>query len=1013
MPVVISRTRIVAVGLAYVVAAAAGTRGDDVAGLFEREIRPYLAERCYGCHSTSGKREDGLALDWSGGIREGGFSGPAVVPGKPEESLLLKALRQEEDLPMPKGGPKPSAEVVASFTRWIAAGAPDPRTKPPSAEELARETSWEAVFARRKAWWSLQPITRPAVPAGGPHPIDAFIQAGLAAQGLTPSPSADRATLLRRLSFDLVGLPPTPEEIDAFVADTSPDAYEKVVDRLLASPRYGERWGRHWLDVVRYTESQGFEYDRPRNNAWHYRDYCISSFNDDLPYDVFMRQQLAGDVLEPVTRDGIVATSMLVCGAWDQAGNSQKNATQRAITREEEMEDLVSVVGQSFLGLTLNCARCHTHKFDPISQQEYFQIKAVFDGVKHGERPIATPDEARAHETRIKELSATLAAAQATMARIEAAGTLLARNQIATAAARPTQPTPLVEFSFAAATAVATAGRLEGDAEIVDGRLVLPVRSQSYFQSGPLPVDVGEKTLEACVRLANLQQRGGAVISIESDDRDFDAIVFGEREPGKWVAGSMFFRRTRDLDAAAETAAATEDVHVAAVYRADGSVTMFRNGQPYGKPYTPNSPLRTYKAGATRVLLGLRHHGAGKGFLAGEIRRAALHDRALSAEEIAALAQADGVVVPREAMLAALTPAQRAELDAAAAQAAAIRKEIRAVPPLAVSYAGVRKQPEPTRLLARGDVTQPGDPVTARGLAAIETLPADFGLTPESPEAARRIAFASWVSDPRNPLPARVMANRVWQLHFGQGLVPTPNDFGATGSRPTHPELLDWLASEFIAGGWSVKALHRLIVSSATYRQSAASRPDCVAKDADNTLLWRYAPRRLEAEPLRDAMLAVSGQLNLAIGGPSFRPFTTSKHGATFYHLVDKPDPEFNRRTVYRMNINSGKEPLLHAFDCPDPSVKTPRRGVTITPLQALSLMNNSFVQRQATGLAARAAAAAPDDPAAAVITAYRLTLGRRPTPEELSRATAAARDRGLPAVCWVLLNSTEFVYVR
>ena len=292
-------------------------------------------------------------------------------------------------------------------------------------------------------------------------------------------------------------------------------------------------------------------------------------------------------------------------------------------------------------------------------------------------------------------------------------------------------------------------------------------------------------------------------------------------------------------------------------------------------------------------------------------------------------------------------------------------------------------------------------------------LSPDFGLAADAPEAQRRLKFADWLADPRNPLPARVMVNRVWHLHFGQGLVTTPNDFGVSGARPTHPELLDWLAAKFIESGWSVKALHRLIVTSATYRQSSALNEKAAATDADNQLLWRFTPRRLEAEAVRDAMLAVSGQLNPAVGGPSFRPFTITEFNAAFYHLVDRPEPEFNRRTVYRANVNSGKDPMLEAFDCPDPSVKTPRRGVTTTPLQALELMNNSFVQRQARHLAERALACAGGEPGTAIHTAYRLALGRAPTAGETARALAAANERGLASVCWALLNSTEFMYVR
>ena len=575
-----------------------------------------------------------------------------------------------------------------------------------------------AAEAEKSRHWALQPLLE----ANREHALDEFITARLAKEGLALSAEADRPTLLRRITFDLIGLPPSPAEIDAFVNDPSPRAFELVVDRLLASPHYGERWGRHWLDVVRYTESDGFEYDRMRPNAWHYRDYVIKSFNDDKPYDRFVTEQIAGDVVEPVTSEGIVAASLLVCGPWDAASAIQTNPTQKLIAREDELEDVVAAVGQTFLGLTVNCARCHDHKFDAISQMEYYRIKSVFEGVKHGERA-----------------------------------------------------------------------------------------------AGDIPA----------------------------------------------------------------------------------------------------------------------------------------------------------------------------------------------------SYVGTRVQPEPTRLFKRGEVTSPQEVVTPGALAAVAGLNADFAMPADAPEAQRRLKFADWLADPRNPLTARVMVNRVWHYHFGQGLVTTPNDLGVNGGRPSHPELLDWLAVKFIQSGWSVKALHRLIVNSATYRQGSDGNDKAAALDADNLLLWRYSPRRLEGEAVRDAMLAVSGQLNPAMGGPSFQPFTITEFNAAFYHLFDRGDPEFNRRTVYRVNVNSGKDPLLDAFDCPDPSVKTPRRGMTTTPLQALELMNNSFVLRQARMLGERALAACNQEVSATIPMIYRLALGRRPTAEEALRAEKVAQERGLTSLCWALLNSTEFVYVR
>jgi hypothetical protein len=409
----------------------------------------------------------------------------------------------------------------------------------------------------------------------------------------------------------------------------------------------------------------------------------------------------------------------------------------------------------------------------------------------------------------------------------------------------------------------------------------------------------------------------------------------------------------------------------------------------------------------------MRHQGGSRPFLVGSILRGALYERALSEAEVAEAYRSAALNVPLSERLAVLDAATREQRAKALAQVQRLRADLDALRPLPVSYAGTRQQPPPTHLLKRGDVKSPEDVVPPGVLSAIREPASELGLASDAPEGQRRLAFAQWLSDPRHPLPARVMVNRVWHLHFGQGLVATPNDFGAAGARPSHPELLDWLAGRFIASGWNVKALHRLIVTSATYRQSSMLNQRAAALDADNTLLWRFTPRRLEAEILRDAMLAASGQLNLQEGGPSFRPFDALKFPANAYVPVDRIGPEYNRRSIYRMNVNSGKEPLMDAFDCPDPAVKTPRRGVTTTPLQALGLMNNSFVLRQAKHLADSARSEARDGAPKTADIVYRRALGRPITPAEAERAAQAVDERGLEHLCWALFNSTEFIYVQ
>ena len=690
----------------------------------------------------------------------------------------------------------------------------------------------------------------------------------------------------------------------------------------------------------------------------------------------------------------------------------------KARIREEELEEMLGTVGQTFMGLTVNCARCHDHKFDPIPQKDYYRLKAVFEGVRYGNRPLLTPEQMRTRDQDITQIKSRVSGLERRVAVLEQSGREKAPRDRPSPPRSETTPKPMARWTFETGAADGIGGlggELRGGAVVENGRLKLNGKG-AFLQTAPLPRNVYEKTLEAWVSAVDWKQRGGGVLSLESKDGGaFDAIVFGERVAGRWMAGSESFRRTRDLEGPAETAEPGELVQVAVVYGADGSIAVYRNGEPYAPPYTPSGAdktPRTYAAGDSVVLFGLRHTGAGNGFFAGEVAEARLYDKALSAAEVAASFRAGIVKVTAEQVRAALTPEQRQEYDQLTRDLAKEREVLKATQP-ALAWCANPTQPPPTHLLKRGDVEKPGDLVAAGGLSAIRTPSPDFGLAPDAPEGERRVRLAEWLTSPENPLPARVMVNRVWHYHFGRGIVATPNDFGFNGERPTHPELLDWLATEFVARGWSVKKLHKLLVTSATYRQGAAFDARAAEADADDRYLWRFAPQRLEGEAVRDAMLAVSGQLNDRVGGPSFRPFTVTVFNSAFYTLTDLPDPEYNRRTLYRINVQSAKSPLLEAFDCPDPSTKTPRRAVTTTPLQALALMNNSFVVRQARCFGERVRKEAGDDPEAQVRRAYVLAFGRPPTAAEIERAAPLAREHGAEILCRVLLNASEFLYVR
>jgi hypothetical protein len=559
-------------------------------------------------------------------------------------------------------------------------------------------------------------------------------------------------------------------------------------------------------------------------------------------------------------------------------------------------------------------------------------------------------------------------------------------------------------------------GTLKGGAAVAGGRLQLNGKG-AFVETGPLSRDLSEKTIEVWAVPDNLTQRGGGLISVETiGGRLFDAVVFGEREPKKWTAGSSFFNRTKDLAAEPESAKPDEIVHIAIVYHADNRIAVYRNGVLYAEPYVPrgtDATLRTYPANESHVLLGLRHTTAGNGFFAGQIEEARLYDRALTAEQVAASFRSGVPVVSLDEILAALSSDERRQRQMLISELDEQRAALTAIAPVPQVYGANPRQPEPTFVLLRGDVEKKGEQVSAGGLSCVVASASDLALAADSPESERRRRFADWVSGPQNPLTSRVMVNRVWHYHFGRGIVGTPNDFGFNGDRPSHPELLDWLATEFIAHGWSVKQLHRHIMLSNTYCQSSQFNPAAAAIDADNRLLWRYSPRRLEGEAVRDAMLAVSGQINYAAGGPGFRPFELKIFNSHFYNLTDSIGAEFNRRTIYRINVNSAKDPLLESMDCPDPSTKTPKRSVTTTPIQALGLMNNSFVQRQARLLADRVKAEDPDEPSRQIARAYRLAFGRVPLESELERATVLVREEGMSSLCWVLLNASEFVYVR
>jgi hypothetical protein len=976
----------------------------DPAADFERQIAPLIATRCLSCHAGDDPKGQ-LDLTTRAAALKGGESGPALNGDDLSASALWERIAAGE---MPPKEPL-SDDEQALIAHWLKSGAVwSERPIDPLRYSSGERAGYD--------WWSLQPLARPTPPHDASgwslSPIDAFVQQQRSSAGLTPSPEADRRVLIRRLSFDLLGLPPDPADVETFVHDPAPDAYERLVDRWLASPHYGERWARHWLDVVRFGESNGFERDLPRLNAWHYRNWVIEALNRDLPYDEFVRWQLAGDVLAPDEPDGLRALGFLVAGPHDTVIPVSDRMKQTM--RQDEMEDVIGVVGQTFLGLTVNCARCHDHKFDPVSATEYYQLAAALVGTDHAEQTIIPPREKQQLADWDRQMAA-LKESLKSQAEPVAAAILRERT---TGAEMPTPviaPTPLAAWDFTVDLQDRLGslhGRAQGKAKVTPQGLELD--GESHVATVPLTKPLTEKTLEVRLKLANRDQRGGGAISVQSlDGNVFDAVVFGEQQAKRWMAGSNSFERTKSFDAPPEDSA--EFVTITLVYRPDGTIAGYRNGQLYGRPYPSSGPV-TFAAGQTQILFGLRHGTpGGNRLLKGVISGAKLYDRALSDEEVAASAQAGSALVTEAEILARLSDENRQQRRTQSDRLAALQRqhaELSKRAPI-VMYTAAFRQPQPQRVLRRGSVADPGDVVAPRGLAAISGLSPDFGLRPDAVEYQRRLQLANWITDRRNPLFARVMANRLWHYHFGQGLVATPNDLGFNGGRPSHPELLDWLAGEFLDAGYSVKHLHRLMVTSATYRQSSQNRQEAMQVDAQNRLLWRMTPRRLDAESLRDAVLSVAGELNDQVGGKGYTDFNSYFFkGTQFYEPLDAADFAQQRRTVYRMWARGGRSPFLDTFDCPDPSTTTPARSSTTTPLQALSLLNNAFMLRMADRLAARLQHEVGDDVAQQIDALYRACYTRPPNPEETELVRAFIARHGLPAACRGMLNSSEFLYV-
>ncbi|MEZ6041841.1 MAG: DUF1553 domain-containing protein [Planctomycetaceae bacterium] len=997
---------------------------------FEKQIRPILLEHCSECHGPN-RQKGGLRLDARHGAFHGGESGLVIVPGHPEDSELIVRISSTDADQMPPEGPRLSDRELHLLSEWIEDGAVWPET----------DYDRDAAMDPRLNHWAWQPVAvvdpppafRERLPDGwnsaSLNPIDRFILRTLHESELQPSSMADRRSLIRRLSFDLRGLPPTPAEIDDFERDTGSDAYEKLVDRMLASPRYGERWARHWLDVAHYADTHGFERDQRRDHAWRYRDWVIRAFNQDLPYDQFLRLQIAGDVIAPDDPDGTIATGFLAAGPWDFVGQKETpSPVLRRLARADDLDDMVTQVMTASCGLTINCARCHDHKLDPVSQREYYSLWAVFSGVKREDRLVSSQEKQQRDQQR-DELSRQIAELRARLSLtgppgIDLADVVGGGDGFGTgnvgSGIDPNSGQVLNEKRGFIAGAVTNTFHPVNHHDLIDG-VVIPSggsdRGVCVTSTGIVATSVPKSSGQAWDAIRN-----GAVHSQYSTE----------------LGGVDFSEAGHSLLSTHANAGITFHLKKMAVRLADrfalrGPIPLRLVGQVGYFGQTP-------KAGASIHILAdglplFERKGLGRDDGLIEIDC----DLPADASFLTLLATDNGngishdqicfcdlKVVQTQAELSETQAAENLrrmkEAESLRHQIARLNQQRDSIPEPALVYAVAVDPPQPVHLLSRGNPEQPLEVVSPGTVSCLPQMESNFGDNSTS-DSERRRALASWITSPDNPLTPRVLVNRLWHYHFGVGLVDTPSDFGLGGGKPSHSELLDWLASEFVRNGWSVKAMHRLICTSSVYRQKStlqtATPDDDLSnwqrgreKDADNRLLWRQNPRRLDAESIRDAVLTVSGKLNLQMFGPGYQDFEYIEEYAPVYRYITADSPELWRRTIYRFVVRTTPDPFLTTMDCPNPANMTPARNVTTTALQSLAMMNDEFMLKQAGYFADRLEQAAPGDRQRQIQMAFRLAFGRPASEAEESASFGFVDAAGMHEFCRSLMNANEFVYI-
>jgi mono/diheme cytochrome c family protein len=934
---------------------------------FISTVRPILQQNCLKCHGPE-THKSGFDLSTRLRALKGGEHGVDLLPGASAKSPLIHFVAHlVEDMEMPPVGKGAvlSSEQIGLLRAWIDQGIPWPENLALSDESAERGRSGQGSAETSPGpssnlgkHWAYEPLRRPPLPhvkdfGWARNPVDQFILTRLEAEGLSHSPQADPRTLIRRLYFTLTGLPPTPEEIQAFVEDPSDAAYAALVEELLASPRYGECWARHWLDVVRFAESQGFETNTERANAWPFRDYVIRAFNDDKPFDQFVLEQLAGDAV-----GADEATGFLVGGPYDAVKSPDVNLT--AQQRMDELHDMVSTTGSAFLGATVGCARCHNHKFDPISQTDYYALQAIFAGVQHGERAL--------HPSDYKER--------------------LAKARLERRALEQVQAQLLDYFPLAHPDLHTRLG-----AEATERAILRPAVHPRYNVDRFVPVAARfvRFTITRCTGAEPCLDE----LEVYTDEPVMQNVALASRGTRATASGSYMGNPFHKLE-----------------HLNDG---QFGNDRSWISNEAGRGWVQLEFAKPTRIKCVVWSRDR-EGKYADRLATSYSIEAALNPDDWTCVASsadrepyqpgAEPTFAPSASGLSA-TELER--LDSLLEQMKQHENQLKQLTSFPKIYAGRFEQPRPTYRLQRGEPLQKREQVAP---GAIHGIGSELRLAAETPEQERRLALAHWITDSKNPLTARVLVNRLWQHHFGQGIVATPSDFGHMGARPTHPELLDWLALEFQEHGWSIKHIQRLIVLSATYRQASDPVSDAQKLDAGTRLLWRFPPQRLEAEPIRDTILAVSGVLDLRMGGPGFDLFEPNNNYVKVYHPKREFGPVEWRRMIYQSKPRMRLDDTFGTFDCPDAGQVAPRRNVSTTPLQALSLLNSPFMLQQSELFARRVAKEAGPDLGAEVDRAFRVAFGRQPSAAEKAAALKLTQDAGLRLLCRALYNANEFIYV-